>query len=785
MKLRHLIVLSVCSVMLLSMGSAHAQVPLVVQSQGQNVKLVGQLGGSVWSVAVNGTHAYVGIGPRLMIVDIIDPASPIVTAETEPFPDIVNSITIAGSYAYVADGESGLYIINVATAATPFEVGHLDTPGQAQSVAVSESGNYAYVADLDQGVRVINISNRANPFEVGSFNPAGLGYWAYTVQVAGSYVYVGGERGLRSINVSNPAQPTLADFLDFGFVGSSYNGIALAGNYAYVADGNILRIININNPANLVQTGSYDPPDFEYPYTVFVSGNYAYLGAADSGVRLVNVTNPANPIGAGIYNTPGSAWELAVAGNYAYVADMLGGLRIINVTDKQNPSLASSYDVILGSAHEVAAAGNYAYVTQSQAGGLHIINAGNPANLTQTAVYNLMGDTEGVAVNGHTVFVVHHALSALSLLRSIDVSDPAAPVGGNSNDILGWATGVAASDHYAYVVDGYGLRIYDSSTPAAPHQVGVYTDTLGGSPAYVAIDNSFAYVVDHYGLLIIDITNSTHPTLEGFYDSPDWTYAVAVDSHYAYLAAGNGLSIINIMNHANPMLVGYYDALPGTVTRVAVAGGYAYISTGVGLEVINVSDPTHPSRAGYYDTPGWSEGVAVVGSNIHVACGAAGLVTLQFRYAPTSATIPIGGGQLTSSGDHTTYTFPPATFTDTVIITHTARLSSNAPSSNTLAGIDHFFDVTAVYSSTGLPAQPAASHTYTVAVEYTNAEKGPVIEGTLGLYGWNGSAWSQQGISSTVNITDNVVTAQVEHFSLFGILGETHRVYLPLVMRNH
>lgn len=784
MKLRHLIVLSVCAVMMLSMASAQAQVPMVIQSQGQNVELIGQLGGSVWSVAVNGTHAYVGIGPRLMIVDIINPASPIVTAETELFPDIVNSITIAGSYAYVADGESGLYIINVTTAAAPFKLGHLDTPGQAQSVAVSESGNYAYVADLDQGVRVINISNRANPVEVGSFNPAGLGHWAYTVQVAGTNVFVGGEGGLRSINVSNPAQPTLADFFEISG-GSPYKGVALAGNYAYVADGDLLRIININNPANLVQTGSYDPPEFEYPYTVFVSGNYAYLGAGDSGVRLVNITNPASPSGAGIYNTPGNAWELAAAGNYAYVADGLGGLRIINVTDKQNPSLASSYDVVLGSAHEVAAAGNYAYVTQSQEGGLHIINAGDPANLTQTAVYNLIGDTEGVAVNGHTAFVVQHAIDAYGFLRSIDVSDPAAPVGGNSNQILGWPTGVAASDHYVYVADGYGLRIYDSATPSAPHQVGVYTDTLGGSPSNVAIDNSFAYVVDHYGLLIIDITNSTHPTLEGFYDSPDYSYAVAVDSHYAYLAAGNGLSIIDITNHANPTRVGYYSVMPGTATHVAVAGGYAFVSNGVGLQVVDISDPVHPRQAGYYDTPGWSEGVAVAGSKIYVACGTAGLITLQFRYSPISISLPIGGGSLTSDGDHTIYTFPPATFTDTVIITHTARLSSNAPSSNTLAGIDHFFDVTAVYSSTGLSAQPAASHTYTITVEYTDAEKGPVIEGTLGLYGWNGSAWSQQGISSTVNVAANVVTARVDRFSLFGILGETHRVYLPLTMRNH
>ena len=35
----------------------------VVQSQGQNVELVGQLGGSVWGVAVDGTYAYIGVGP--------------------------------------------------------------------------------------------------------------------------------------------------------------------------------------------------------------------------------------------------------------------------------------------------------------------------------------------------------------------------------------------------------------------------------------------------------------------------------------------------------------------------------------------------------------------------------------------------------------------------------------------------------------------------------------------------------------------------------------------------
>jgi len=75
-------------------------------------------------------------------------------------------------------------------------------------------------------------------------------------------------------------------------------------------------------------------------------------------------------------------------------------------------------------------------------------------------------------------------------------------------------------------------------------------------------------------------------------------------------------------------------------------------------------------------------------------------------------------------------------------------------------------------------------NTYTITVQYTDTETGPAIENTLGLHWWDGSIWSQQGITSSVNITDNLVTAQVDHLSLFAVLGETRRVFLPLVLKN-
>ncbi len=146
------------------------------------------------------------------------------------------------------------------------------------------------------------------------------------------------------------------------------------------------------------------------------------------------------------------------------------------------------------------------------------------------------------------------------------------------------------------------------------------------------------------------------------------------------------------------------------------------------------------------------------------------------------ATIPPTGGTLVSLGDSTAYIFPADTFTDTVVITHIARSPSNAPSLGKLIGISHFFEVTAVYSSTGQPAEPTRS--YTITVQYTEAEIGLAMENTLALYYWNGSQWVKEP-SSAVNAAANTVTATPNHFSSWAVLGETKRVFLPTVLKNY
>lgn len=144
----------------------------------------------------------------------------------------------------------------------------------------------------------------------------------------------------------------------------------------------------------------------------------------------------------------------------------------------------------------------------------------------------------------------------------------------------------------------------------------------------------------------------------------------------------------------------------------------------------------------------------------------------------TSAVIPTSGGVLTSTFDSISYAFGDSTFTDTVIITHTVRLAS-IPSIGELVSAGRFFDITAVYSSTGQPAQPTQPYTITIAYVVSDL----VIEDTLALYTWDGDQWVKDP-SSVVDIQTNTLVATPSHFSLWAVLGEARRaVYLPLVCR--
>lgn len=159
------------------------------------------------------------------------------------------------------------------------------------------------------------------------------------------------------------------------------------------------------------------------------------------------------------------------------------------------------------------------------------------------------------------------------------------------------------------------------------------------------------------------------------------------------------------------------------------------------------------------------------------------MYVLDWSTRPVSVTIPVSGGILSSPFDDVTYIFPADTFTDTMTVTHIPRLESNFPPFGDMVGIGRSYQVVGVRSGTTLQLDRLVTNRpYTVTVQYMDADTGPAIENTLALYYWDGGQWVREP-TSVVFADANTVQAGPNHLSWWVVLGETQRVFLPLILR--
>jgi len=290
-------------------------------------------------------------------------------------------VYVSGDYAYVADGESGLAVIDISNPTNPEMPMYEDTTGEAFGVYVS--GDYAYVADDDSGLAVIDVSDPTNPGTPVYEDTTG---YAHGVYVSGDYAYVAiGSWGLAVIDISNPANPGTPVYRNTA--GSAYN-VYVSGDYAYVADlSSGLAVIDISDPTN-PGTPVYEDTT-GYAFGVYVSGDYAYV-ADISGLAVIDISDPTNP-GTPVYeDTTGSANSVYVSGDYAYLAADYSGLAVIDVSDPTNPG-APVYKGTTGIAEGVYVSGDYAYVADAFSG-LAVIQIRKRVDMEDPIISNAPSD---------------------------------------------------------------------------------------------------------------------------------------------------------------------------------------------------------------------------------------------------------------------------------------------------------------------------------------------------------------------------------------------------------
>ena len=87
--------------------------------------------GSARGVQVVGTHAYLANGyTGLRILDVSDPSAVRETASLGTYRAV--DVHVSGSFAYIADDWAGMRVIDISDPSSPRVVGHSDTPGNAE-----------------------------------------------------------------------------------------------------------------------------------------------------------------------------------------------------------------------------------------------------------------------------------------------------------------------------------------------------------------------------------------------------------------------------------------------------------------------------------------------------------------------------------------------------------------------------------------------------------------------------------------------------------------------------
>jgi parallel beta-helix repeat protein len=593
--------------------------------------VIGQIGGLTEAVTAEGNYAYVGIGMRMVVVDISNPSTPVEVGSTVPLAASVSEITVVGSTAYVADGAGGLYIIGVSDVANPTVLGRWVTNGYAEEVAVS--GQFALVADGPAGLAVVDVSTPSKPVEIGSAYP--LDY-AFGVAVSGAYAYIAaGSVGLLVANVANPARPS-----DAGSMGTSgyLYGVTVSGAIAYLADGwGGVQIANVSNPARpaLVGTAHTDG----WAVGVEVSDGTVYAACETSMLCVVDASNPAQPkeaYYAALWGRPfGVTASLALDGNLVLLADQQNGLRILDIS--KGLDQAGLFNE-MGLAGRVGASGDYAYVVGNGNLGLSglplsVVDFANPGSPAVTQVASPGGGYSDIVVNGTLMY-----LANWDSVQVFDISSPTKPELLSSVSQPMGPVNIVVKRGVLYETGEFNFTMFDVSNPKAISLLGYYDFTKGGgrvsgigSAHSVSVSGGVAYVDDSGALYAMNISDPAKPSVISEY--PAWLsvapWVSVIKGNYLFVGGYGGLDVVDISNPSNLKLISGVSP-PGDIEDLALVGNTLYAASGAGgLQVIDISNPASPVITASVSLSGTASGVAVSSGRVYVGDGDGGLFAID------------------------------------------------------------------------------------------------------------------------------------------------------------
>jgi hypothetical protein len=676
------------------------------------------------ALTVAGTTLYVGDQDTLTLFDILNPAVANKLGTIKLANAAINQIAVEGKRAYILG--RGFRVIDISNPANLSEVQSLLLDKQVNDIEIM--ANYAILAVENAGLHSVNLDTweidaRYQVQTQGSTTITRIHNWIYASTFSNytaSFLF----------EVNNPAQPVLRQIMHTYRYFHNYNS---SDNYLLAIDDGLI-VSDITLPAYPDVISKYNEIQPKHLQTK----DSLILIADDQTMIVLDMKSYQAPRLVDELSTLSSALGVHVVNGKAYIASDRQGLYIYDVSVPQQPAFLSKLHLFdYHSMYGVHVAGNYAYTLSIQT--FDVFDITNPYQPKHVSLQ---------AATGH----VDNRYRALSI-----------------NKLL--MTGVSNSTNQ-------GFAIYALDNPTEP-QFGMYFPEQ-----YELVVKDMALKNDRVFFVHATDTSSKlfsylHSTTPGFQGKTEGSIAggangIEIVGNNAYISSSTkGLLIYDISNPATPKLLS--ETPMAGAQDIEVSNNLAYLSVGNDIQVIDVSSSSAPKHVatlrGNYPT----RSLQVVGNIIYKG-GSNGLST--YWYAPTTQkAINNTANTLTSSFDNTSYSFPAATFTSAVTVTHTPLLQAVLPQTTDLFAINHAFSL----SATGVTGDSVAKD-FTITVNYKQEEVRSAREATLALYRLEDGKWVKVA-NSTVDVANNKVTANTNKLGTYAVFGETYSIKVPHIQR--
>jgi hypothetical protein len=234
-------------------------------------------------------------------------------------------------YAYIANGTSGLTIIDISNPNHPYPVSEFATESSANNVIVDDQT--AFVSHSGNRLQLVDISDPSIPELLSEIIPQNGSVGI--LEKFGNLIYGGGKTSIVNIiNIDNPLEPTLVNQFS---VNDYCIDMKIYNNYLHIAGyWGGLQIFDLSDPLNPVEIGYYP---LDLALRVEASFDLAFIGDPYTSLRIFDTSNISNPILTGTYSI-GNVRDICCSYDTLYAASSTG----IHIYDVSNPY--SSYEIL-------------------------------------------------------------------------------------------------------------------------------------------------------------------------------------------------------------------------------------------------------------------------------------------------------------------------------------------------------------------------------------------------------------------------------------------------------